>query len=88
MTDFDPNASATQGELLAMAKLLIEQKRTIDALIGWLEGIHQIKLRQRLELCRQAERDELAEAQACWDAHVAECKANGIDPNTGELFTK
>ena len=88
MNDFDPNASATKGELLAMAKLLVEQKRTIDALVGWLESIHQIKLKQRLELCRQAEREELAETQASWDAHEAECRANGIDPWTGEIFTK
>ncbi len=85
MTSFDPNASATKGEMLGMVRLLIEQKRAIDALVGWLESTHQIKLEKRLELCCQAERQALAEANDAWDAHEAECKAKGIDPWTGEI---
>ena len=83
---FDPNALATKGELLAMAKLLLEQRAAIDSLVGWLESIHQIKLKKRLELCLHAERQTHREAQACWDAHESECKANGIDPHTGEVL--
>ena len=81
---FDHNAPATKGELVAMARLLIEQRRTIDTLIGWLESLHKINLKQRIQLCRQADDEELAEAQAAWDEHEAACKANGIDPNTGK----
>ena len=86
MSKFDPNAPATQGELLAMARLLIEERRTVNTLIGWLESLHKINLKQRIQLCREADRQELEEAQAAWDEHEAACKANGIDPNTGEVL--
>jgi len=87
MEPFDPNAPATKGELLAMAKLLMEQRVAIDSLIGWLESVHRIKLKKRLELCLHAERQRHREAQACWDEHEAECKTNGIDPHTGEALS-
>ncbi len=86
MTCFDPNAPATRGELLAMARLLIEERRTTNTLIGWLESLHKINLKQRIQLCREADHQELAEAQAAWDEHEAACKAHGIDPGTGEVI--
>ena len=86
MSNFDPNAPATRGELLAMARLFLEQRRTIDTLIGWLESLHEINLKQRIQLCQEAAHQEWEEAQAAWDAHEAECKAHGINPDTGEVI--